>query len=277
MEQKEIVFNKRRNVGEIVSDTFEFIKQNKTDIIRVVGIYVLPFLILLAGTQVYFQKNVLSRLDLTNQDQATLMANLIPFYKNLFLFSLFGIFVQSLFAGTYYTYLSAYIRQGKGNFDISDISADFFKNSLLAFVANLVYVIIVSFGFILCILPSIFFANTFSLIVFINIFKKKGISYSLGKSWKLVNANWGFTFLINILGYLIAIAPGIVFSLMVSPVLGNSSDLSNIANYPTWYWVCAGIFSTITSALMIIPFTFQTFQFFNLGGGLEEKQDAIEE
>ncbi|WP_372653789.1 hypothetical protein, partial [Draconibacterium sp.] len=112
MEQKDIRFRKQRDLGVVISDSFDFLKQEAKPIFRMIGIYVLPFIILYAGAQVYFQRNVLSQFDLANPE--SLMADIGPFYQNLFMFMFFGLFVQSLLMGTYYSYLEAYIKHGKG-------------------------------------------------------------------------------------------------------------------------------------------------------------------
>ena len=134
MEQKDIWFRKQRDLGVVISDSFDFLKQEAKPITRMIGIYVLPFVILYAGVQVYFQRNVLSQFDLTNPE--SIMADIGPFYLNLFMFMFFGLFVQSLLVGTYYSYLEAYIKHGKGNFQLTDISSKFFSNSLLALGAT---------------------------------------------------------------------------------------------------------------------------------------------
>ncbi|AHW62161.1 hypothetical protein SAMN05444285_12329 [Draconibacterium orientale] len=266
MEQKDIRFRKQRDLGVVISDSFDFLKQEAKPIFRMIGIYVLPFVILYAGAQVYFQRNVLSQFDLTNPE--SLMADIGPFYLNLFMFVFFGLFVQSLLVGTYYSYLEAYIKHGKGNFQLTDISSKFFANSLLALGANLIFVIIVFFGAMMCLLPGLYFANTFSLVVFILIFEKRGISDALSRSWKLVNSSWWNTLLINLVAIIIVYAVGIVLSIP-SMIMGVSSsilstEITNPADYPNWYWVLNAISSVITTVLLVIPFTFQAFQYFNL-------------
>ncbi|MDX8339092.1 hypothetical protein SLH46_07855 [Draconibacterium sp. IB214405] len=266
MEQTEIRFRKQRDVGVIISDSFDFLKQEAKPLLRMIGIYVLPFVILYAGAQVYFQRNVLSKFDLTNPE--SLMADIGPFYLNLFMFMFFGLFVQSLLVGTFYSYLEAYIKHGKGNFQLTDISPKFFANSLLALGASFIFAIIVFFGAMMCLIPGLYFANTFSLAVFILIFEKKGISDALSRSWRLVNTNWWNTLLLNIVGVIIFYVVGLVLSIPamimgVSPSL-FSNEITNPADYPNWYWVLNGISSVITTIVLIVPFTFQAFQYFNL-------------
>ncbi|HYQ57807.1 MAG TPA: hypothetical protein VEP89_10735 [Draconibacterium sp.] len=267
MEQKDIRFRKQRDLGVVISDSFDFLRQEAKPLLRMIVIYVLPFIILYAGAQIYFQRNVLSQFDLSNTPES-LMADIGPFYLNLFMFMFFGLFVQSLLAGTYYSYLEAYIKHGKGNFQLTDISSKFFSNSLLALGANLIFVIIVFFGAMMCLIPGLYFANTFSLVLFISVFEKKGISDALNRSWKLVNSSWWNTLLINLIAIIMVYAISIVLSIP-SMVMGVSStvfstEITNPVDYPDWYWVLNAISSVVVTVLLVIPFTFQAFQYFNL-------------
>nr|WP_319265459.1 hypothetical protein [uncultured Draconibacterium sp.] len=265
MEQKDIRFRKQRDLSLVISDSFTFLQQEAKPLLRMIVIYVLPFIILYAGAQVYFQRNVLSQFDLT--DPESLMANMGPFYLNMFMFLFFGLFVQSLLVGTYYSYLEAYIKLGRGNFELSDISSKFFSNSLLALGANLLFAIIIFFGVMMCILPGLYFANTFSLMLFIFIFEKKGINDAMSRSWKLVNSGWWNTLLLNIIGIIIFYVVSFILSipaLIMGVTNIFSSEITNPADYPNWYWVLSAISSVITTIVFIVPFTFQAFQYFNL-------------
>ncbi|HPE58436.1 MAG TPA: hypothetical protein PK904_18675 [Bacteroidales bacterium] len=275
MENKEIRFQKVRDLGQIMSDSFDFIKQEIRPLSRIILIYVLPFVILYAGAQVYFQRNVLVHFDLG--DPESIMANIGPFYSNLFIFIFFGLFIQSLLAGTYFTYIDAYIKKGKDKFAITDISGHFFHNSLLAFASSVVFTFIAFLGAIFFIVPGIYFANSLSLMVFITVFSKKGIGHALSQSWSLVRTQWWNTFLINLIGLMIVYAVGVVFS-MPATVMGVAGGITAAATdsaltYPDWYWVLTAISSAVTSILLIIPFTFQAFQYFNLEERVKPKKD----
>ncbi len=275
MQENEIRFRQIREVGQVINDSFTFLKQEIKPVSRIVLVYVLPFIILYAAAQVYFQRNVMGNFDIS--DPESLMANIGPFYLNLFFFLLFSLFVQSLLAGTYYSYIEAYIKKGKGNFQLSDISSTFFSNSLLALGAGFVYTITILIGVMLCIIPGIFMANTLSLVVFIFIFEKKGLSESLSISWRLVMSQWWSTFLINLLGLVLAYSAGMLLSLpgIFMGVASNVTDgvAQNPAEYPQWYWIINGISSVVTITLLIIPYTFQAFQYFNLKERLEPGRD----
>ncbi len=275
MQQSEIRFQKIRDLSQVMSDSFDFIKQERQTLTRLILVYVLPFVVIYVGAQIYFQRNILIRFDLSNPE--SLMANLEPFYTNLMVFIFFGVFIQSMLAGTYYSFIEAYIEKGKDNFTLSDISNHFFNNSLLALGASLIITVLSLFGAMFCLLPGIYFANSLSLIIFIAVFQKKGISHAFSYSWQLVRTQWWNTLLINVLGVLIVYAIGLVFSIP-SFVFGLAGGIASAATdtaptYPDWYWALNAISSAITTIAMIIPFTFQAFQFFNLEERIKPKSE----
>lgn len=273
MTEKEIKFRKKREIGDILTDTFEFIRQEYKPVFKLVAVYVLPFLIMYGFVQVYLQKNVISKVDFTDPD--ALLANIGPLYLNVFLFALFGLFVQSLLIATYYSYIEVYVKKGKGNFELSEITPHLFSNGLLAIGASIVIFIVVIFGLILCIVPGIYFANTLSLAFIILIFEKKGLGNALMHSAFLVKSDWWNTFLINIIGLILIWTVSFLMSIP-SMITGFSAGIlsqsENPVEFPDWYWVLIGISTVVSSVLWIIPYTFLAFQYFNL----EERTKLIQ-
>lgn len=265
MIEKEIQFRKEREIGDIFSDTFEFIKQEHKPLTKLIGVYVLPFLILYGIVQVFLQKNVINKIDFTDQD--ALLSMIGPVYSNLFLFMLFGLFVQALLIATYYSYIEVYVLKGKGNFDLNEITPYLFSNGLLAIGASLVIFISVIFGLFLCVVPGIYFANTFSLAIIILIFEKKGVGSALIRSANLVKFQWWNTFLINVVGLIMIWAVSFIMSLPMA-FSGLSYNIFNPVQtpveFPDWYWIYMGASTVVSSVLYIVPYTFLAFQYFNL-------------
>lgn len=265
MAETRIEFREKREIGDIFTDSFKFLKLEIKPLARLMGIYAFPFIILYGVVQVYIQKNILGNIDLS--DMGNLMSNMGPLYLNIFLFSLFGLFIQALVIATFYSYIEAYVKKGKGNFELSDITPELFNNGLLAIGASLAVYVMVLFGLILCIVPGIYFANTLSPAIIILLFERKGIAAALTRSAFLVNRQWWNTFLINIVGLIIIWTVSFVFSIP-GMLAGFSISLTNQVttplDYPDWYWVLSGISTIVSSVFYIIPYTFIAFQYFNL-------------
>ena len=267
MAEKEIQFRKKRELGDILTDSFLFLKQEYKPVFSLVLVYVLPFLILYGIVQVYVQMKVFVLFDLS--DPESIMKNIGPFYANLFLVSLFGVFVQSLLIGTYYSYIDFYVKKGKGNFELSEIKPLLFSNSLLALSAGIVVYLLVVAGAVLCFVPGIYFANTFSLVAIILIFERNGLGKAMVRSRYLVHSQWWNTFLLNIIGMIILFTVSFILSIPntvagITTTIGNIKSGGEHFDYPTWYWISIGIASVISSLLWLVPYTFWALQYFNL-------------
>ena len=278
MAEKEIQFRKKRELGDIITDSFEFLKQEYNPVSKLVFTYVFPFVLIYGILQVYVQMRVMVNIDFT--DQETMLANIGPIYMNVFLSSLFGLFFQSLLAGTYYSYIEIYVKKGKGNFELSEITPLLFSNGLLALGANLVLFIAVMLGVIMCILPGLYIANTLSIVVIILIFEKKRLGDALTRSWNLVNSQWWNTLLINLLGLLIVGAVSFVISIpsMLAGIGSNIFSLQETATteYPDWYWVLIGTATIVSTIFYVIPYTFLAFQYFNLDERTKISQPPVQ-
>ncbi|MFW6257832.1 MAG: hypothetical protein ACOC11_03510, partial [Prolixibacteraceae bacterium] len=265
MNKKEIEFRKTRELGEIINDSFEFLKLEIRPLSKLIIRYVLPFALVYGGLQIYVQMKVIGRINFSNPE--SLLGNMGPVYLNVLLASLFAVFVQSLLVGTYYSYLEAYIRKGKGNIEPEDITDVLFSNTLVALGANLVVYFITLIGVIMCILPGIYFANSLSLVVMVLFMEKKKLPDALTRTWKLVHSQWWNTFMINVLGLVIIYAAGFIVTLPAAiGGYGFASDSNGIETpgFPSFYWFLQGLSAVVSVLLWIIPFTFLAFQYFNL-------------
>ena len=263
---QEIQFRKKREPGEIFTDSFLFLKQEIKPLSKLFIFYVLPFVLIYAVLQVYVQKEIIGRIDVG--DQEMVLANIKPIYLNLLIASFFGLFVNSLLAGTFYTYIDFYIKKGKGNFAPHEITESLFLNSLMMFGVILLLFFITVFGIIMFILPGIYLANTLSLALFIVIFERKGAGNAFSRSWYLVNRQWLNTFLINFSGLLIIWAASLFF-LIPTKIAGFSTTFTGVqqsgnVEYSHWYWLIVGMSTAASTVFSVISYTFIAFQYFNI-------------
>ena len=266
MNDKEIRFQKERELGEIITDSFEFLKSELRPLSKLIIRYVLPFVLIYAGLQVYVQMKVIGGIDFTEPE--SFMANIGPVYMNILLASLFAVFVQSLLAGSFYSYLEIYITKGKGNFDPDELKDVLFSNTLTALGANLVVYFVTLIGVIMCILPGIYFANSLSLVLMVLFMEKKGLADALNRSWKLVHTQWWNTFIINVLAVVMIYVAGFIVTLP-STLIGsfgfeNSTGGTEMPDFPSLYWILQGLSAAVSVLLWVIPFTFLAFQYYNL-------------
>ena len=203
-----------------------------------------------------------------NVEPSEMLGQLAGIYKKYFLLLVFNIFVQSLFMAVIYSYIHAYLDRGKGNFTSSEITSAFFTNAYISLGTSLVVGFISIIGFILCIVPGILFLNSLSLAVFIAIYERKGIGYSLARSWNLVKLQWWGTLLLNLIGILIS--QGVAMVLSAPASLGHESKVifeqgESLRQAASDWRVWVFLFSSVVGSLLsMISLVFLAFQYFNL-------------
>jgi hypothetical protein len=268
MEQP-LEFHKKRNIGDVISDSFQFIISEIGPLSKYTVFYALPFIIILSALQLVITSKLYASLETIREMQPDMMLQEMGgIYKDYFFIMIFNVFVQSLFMAVVYSYMHAYLDRGKGNFTSSEITSAFFTNAYITLGTSLLVAFISFFGLIFCILPGILLANSLSLAPFIAMYERKGIGYAIGRSWKLVSLSWWGTFALNLTGILIMWIAATIISApatigMESKVFFKSGEtISQLA--ADWrVWVVM-ISSVISSLLAVISFTFQVFQYFNL-------------
>lgn len=265
MEWKEIQFRKKRDFNQVLSDSFQFLKQEYKPITKLTLIYILPFLVLDSVANVYFQKDVVWRLDFSDNEK--LITQLSPHYLRFFIVVLFEVFVQSLMIAVFYSYIEVYIKKGKGNFELKEVTQMLFSNGSLVITASLAFFVIVCFGLILCVVPGIFFANLLSLAFIILIIEKKGASDAFVRSANLVRFQWLNTFGVNLVGIIIIFAANWLIN-FIFDISGFGYDLlakeNKPDNIPDWFLYVTGIKIVLGMLFYIIPYTFLAFHYFSL-------------
>jgi hypothetical protein len=268
MEQP-IEFPRKREVGNIVTVSFQFISSEIGSLLKYTMIYALPFIIILSALQLVLTSEIGAIQEtIRNVEPSEMLGQLAGIYKKYFLLLVFNIFVQSLFMAVIYSYIHAYLDRGKGNFTSSEITSAFFTNAYISLGTSLVVGFISIIGFILCIVPGILFLNSLSLAVFIAIYERKGIGYSLARSWNLVKLQWWGTLLLNLIGILIS--QGVAMVLSAPASLGHESKVifeqgESLRQAASDWRVWVFLFSSVVGSLLsMISLVFLAFQYFNL-------------
>lgn len=262
-------FRKKREAGEIIQDTVTFIRAEYKNLFRLLAVYVLPFLVMFAVTQVLLQMKITEAAGiLSGLESERLLAELGSLYGNVLIIIFFSVFVQSLLIALVYTYIISYITRGRDSISGTEISASLFPNSLKALIAGITIAILSLIGLMFFILPGILIANSLSLAIFISIYEGKGLGYSLNRSWSLVKQQWWTTLSLNIVGLLViwmvsitVTIPVVLYDLLTGV---KSAVTPENLEIPQWRWWLSGLSIVISSMAAVIPVTFLAFQYFNL-------------
>ena len=204
-----INFRKERNFEQLITATFQFIRQEYKPFLRLIIRITSPFLaLMLIGLVGYL--NSLSTLssNLINVDTS----NPVQLIVSITLIVLFGGSAYLLAHATTLYYIESYVANN-GLVDPKEIQQKTFQNFFSFLVLGIVSIFIILFGFIFCIIPGIYLTIPLSLVFSILVFENKGVIESVEASLKLIKDEWWNSFLfLLVIGILLGVA-GSVFSI----------------------------------------------------------------
>jgi hypothetical protein len=291
MEQSRYIeFQKTRDFGSLIGDTFDFIIKNFKPFAKNVLIIMTPnFLILFLSLSIF-------GIDIMKMYSNLAKPGSLPqlpqyFFGLLIVEMILGIFYLVLLICVNYDYIKLYIDRKGGTISVGDlwseIKKDFFRVLLnligLFFILGIVTAVIIGIIAAIGVLGSETFAAVFGVlaafilgtylivalwpVLFIIIHEKKRVFSAFFRSLRLVAGKWWFTFgLINVIMIIwmifamIASAPYYVV-IFVSALHGVESG--GIIMYPLL--IVTYVFLTFFGSLMyMIPMTIAALHYFNL-------------
>ncbi len=270
-QQQYIEFKKQRELGEILSDSFGFIRSQFKPffgtILRIVGPYILVMLISM-GFYMYTIGDIFNLSAIGSSGNSYSPAIMIIAILALFASS---ITAYVLAQGTVLHYIKSYIdNNGKTVFeDIrGGVYGSFWSFIGLGFLVGLS----VGAGLMLCFIPGIYLAVPLSISFAILVFLKKDTMDSYQYSFTLIKENWWITFATLMVVYIIVIIatyafslPGVIYMWAKMGVFSGEMDAENLNIFNDPVYLLLNAVSTLIQFLMnIILLVTTSFIFFNL-------------
>ena len=267
-----IEFKKQRELGEILSDSFVFIRNEFKPflgtILKIVGPYILVMLISM-GFYMYTIGDIFNLTAIGNTSISTYSPLIMVLAVVALLLSSIAAYV--LAQGTVLHYIKSYIdNRGTTNYDEirSGVYGSFWSLIGLGIIVGLSVFI----GAMFCLIPGIYLAVPLSVSFAILVFLKKDTMESYQYSFTLIKENWWITFATLFVIYIIvAIAsyafslPTIIYSWIKMGVFSGEMDAENFNVFNDPIYLLLNILSTLVQFLMNIIFLVATsLIFFNL-------------
>ncbi len=208
---KFIEFKKQRELGEILSDTFAFLRLQFKPFITTYFKIVGPYLVVMLISMGFYLSAFSSILDFNTQSSNELFSGITMFFGVLvFLIALIMVYATS--QSTVLHYIKSYTNHN-GVIDFSEIKKEVYS-TLWSFIGlGIIVVLSVIVGFMFCFLPGIYLAVPLSLSFSIMVFMNKGVGESYSYGFTLVKNEWWITFAtLFVIGLIVGIA-GYAFSL----------------------------------------------------------------
>lgn len=203
-----IEFKKQRELGEIISDLFKFVRLEGKElgllIVKITG----PAILVMVLSYIYYVQSTLGNLNNIFLQQDFSSTIIIPV---LLLFGSVLVFYALLYC-TVFLYIKSYI-ENKGNVDPADVKAGV-KHYFWSLVGlNVLVGIIVGVGVLLCIAPGIYLGVCLALSFPILIFERNDIGDAISNSFKLIKDEWWITFASLIVIYILYYVVSMIFQI----------------------------------------------------------------
>ena len=266
-----IEFKKQRELGEILSDTFGFIRLEFKPLfgtlLRIVGPYLLVMLIALGFY--LFSFGDLMNIAIVSSSNA--MFSPIIMVLSVIVLILSSIMVYAVSYGGVLYYIKSYI-ENTGKTDYHSIRKQVYDNFWSIVGLGILIGLSLIVGFIFCIIPGIYLAVPLALAFAILVFQNKGASDSYSESFNLVKNEWWMTFATLLVLYIIiAVAsaafslPTVIYSWIKMGIFSGKFDAESMNAFTDPIYLLLNLIQQVVQFLMRVVLLIATaFIYFNL-------------
>lgn len=258
-----IEFKKLREFGDIVNDTFQFIKQNIKPLLKVFayfcGFFLLATMISAISQQIMMYQNVLSP-----------QQNPYAFFQQAFSWS--AIFLVVFYYLSYVAlnvsilcFISLYVEKGKVAPTVEEVWSYLKYFFLRAMGGTFLISIFFMVCLLCCIIPGIYVFPAVSLFLPVMIFENGSLSYSFSRSFKLLKDQWWITLATMAVLWIITYActlfvsmPAMVIN-MASIVAQGGKVVPGVTSI-----IITNVIQYICQVFIIIPLIGSSLVYFNL-------------
>jgi hypothetical protein len=290
MKSHYIEFKKQRELGEILSDTFAFFRNEFklffTIFFKIVG----PFLAAMVVSLVLYLYAAGDSLNLMVFDADMNATNLVTTVLVGFVYIVSWVAVYTMSQSTVLHYIKSYAN-GKGTIDVETIIKEVY-DSFWSFIGLGIMVgLSVGLGFIFCIIPGIYLYVPLSLSFCILAYNRMGASDAYSYSFTLVKEEWWMTFAtIFVIGIIVGIAtyvfaiPTVIYQWLRMGMFSGEIDAEGIMDmFKDPIYILLNVISTLAQFLLnLISIIAGVFIYFNLNEkknftGTYERIDSLGE
>ncbi len=266
-----IQFKKQRELGEILSDTFAFLRTEFKPFMTTYFKIVAPYLIILLIALGFYLYSFSSILDFNSTSSNELFSG-ISMMVSALVFIVAMILVYAVSQSTVLHYIKSYTElQGQTDFD--KIKKEVY-DTLWSFIGlGIIVVLSIMVGFIFCFIPGIYLAVPLSLSFSIMIFMNKSVGESYNYGFTLVKDEWWITFAtLFIIGIIVGIAgyafnlPAVIYQYGSMGIFSGEMDATSLSgNFVDPVYLILNMIGTLAQMLLnIISIVAGAFIFFNL-------------
>ena len=267
---KYIQFKKQRELGEILTDTFAFLRTEFKPFMATYFKIVAPYLVILMISMGFYLYSFSSILDFNTESSnaifsgASMLIGVLVFMAALIL-------VYAISQSTVLHYIKSYTANN-GQIKFDGIKKDVY-DSLWSFIGlGIIVVLSIMVGFVFCFVPGIYLAVPLSLSFSIMVFMNKSVGDSYNYGFTLVKDEWWITFatllvigiIVGITGYAFSL-PAVIYQYAKMGIFSGEMDAMGMNGFIDPIYMILNMVGTLAQLLLnIISIVAGALIFFNL-------------
>lgn len=264
-----IEFKKRRDFGQVINDTFTFMRQNFKPLIKTYFIFCGLFVLASMSTmlmQQYKTVNVINTMG-TGASSPGLGLYGIEYFLSI----IFSLASYASMTVAILSYLAIYVQKGNQTPTMEEVWGFFKYYFWRVFGSSILLLLMVLVGFIFCLVPGFYLFPFVALMFPIMVIENASLSYAFGRSFKLIKDHFWITFGTLIVVWIIIYA---CMSMIVLPttlfgMIGMFS--SKGVHMSLTLTLISTVLQSLCQVFTIVPVITITLMYFNL---IEEKENV---
>lgn len=199
-QQSKITLARTRNFGDLISDTFTYVRDYHKSLGKGLLYFVIPIIALAAILFGNYMQQVMAM-----QADPNSLDDIASMFSSIGGASMLGMFASAAMAAVVFNHMALVSESESGEVTVSGIW-NRYKTDIWAIIGISIITGIIAFvGMIFFIIPGIFLLVKFSLIPAVYVKERVGISDAFSRSWHLTANYWWFTFgLTIVMGLLVS-------------------------------------------------------------------------
>ncbi|UKT63772.1 hypothetical protein [Pedobacter mucosus] len=268
-----VEFKKVRDFGQVINDTFTFIRQNLKPLLKTYlifcGLFVLAGMLTMLLQQ-YKTLNVVN--DITrNHRNFSIFGSEKVFGFEYFLTILFSLASYASMSVAILSYITLYVQKGNQIPTNEEILGYFKYYFFRVFGSSILLILMLIVSVFFCVVPFFYLFPFVAMMFPIMVFENGSLGYSFGRSFKIIKDNFWITFGTLFIMWIIVYAcmtfivlPSTIFS-MIGVFTHNTPHISVAATLITT------VLQSLCQVFTIIPIVTITLSYFSL---VEQKESA---
>ncbi|MCF6242292.1 MAG: hypothetical protein L3J74_13210 [Bacteroidales bacterium] len=262
-----INFKQERDFNALISDTFEFIRQEFKPLVKSLLTYAGPFILITAFLAAMYQSSIYSNIGNPKEINDPFWGFKEMYTTKYLLYMISAAISNVVLTLVIYSYIKLYVERGKDNFSPEDVWRSVGYYFLPVFFITIAIGFIIGFGIILFIIPGIYLAIALIFTIYAKIAENLSFGDAMRRSMYLVKDNWWFTLGILLIIYFIASFSGSIFLLpqiIYTFFIGISAAKGSFDGVSTLFLIISAAGTFIATLFYSVIYITITFHYYSL-------------